>query len=893
MKDIQRKKLAHALVQALGTGFALSLVAGGAAAQQTQKVEKIEVTGSNIKRVDTETASPVQIITQDDLRRSGATTVAEALRDLPLANAGSLNDLATSNSFAVGSSSISLRGLGAQATLVLLNGRRLASYGLSNGGQIQFVNLDTLPLAAIERIEILKDGASAIYGSEAMAGVINIILRKDFRGAEVGGSFSTREDNEHQVWRANGTIGFGDRVKDRFNGMLNFEHYERKAEKFRTTEPFLTRVEYQSIFGTGTALSTFAYPGNYRRLTGTPFGTTPAGAAIASQPAPGCTPVVGTQCFFDQYADISIIPKAKRNTGFASFTYDITGNLSAFAEFSLSQNKTTFTSAPALLGENATRWFNINTLALERLALTFPVGNPNNPYSVPVGFRHRFVELGIQQRIVDTEATRFLAGLRGNFGAWDWETAGLFMKSDTEVQYTGLLRATVLRPLIANGGYNFIQPTNNSPAVLASVSPQIRNIGDSEMTSFDIKASRELMQMRGGPLGLALGLEFRKEKLNTAPDSLFTGAEIVGFGASSASGDRHVTSAFAELAIPVTTALEAQLALRTDRYSDYGSSTTPKVGVKWKVLPSLALRGTYSEGFRAPSLPEISKSLSAGFYNGFTDSRRCPTTRLPADCQGSFPVLFGANPNLKAEESKSFTTGVVWSPSNETSVALDVYRIRRENEIGLLDPSFLIINETRFPNAVTRGPVDIPGLPGPLISFDSRYANLGETTVKGIDLELQQRFNLGDSGRLSAQVVANYVDSYKNSPNKGEEAVEYNGTYNQPRVRANASVTWEYRNWSVTPSVNYTGRFKYIGTPYDTCALEGLYDEGCVTKAWTTVNLFVQTEPIKNLRVSLGVRNIHDKQPPFDGHQPTLMFNPTYHNPYGRYYTLSAAYRFR
>ncbi len=886
MKDIKRKKLAHALVQALGTGIALSLVAGGAAAQQTKKVEKIEVTGSNIKRVDTETASPVQIITQDDLRRSGATTVAEALRDLPLANAGSLNDLATSNSFAVGSSSISLRGLGAQATLVLLNGRRLASYGLSNGGQIQFVNLDTLPLAAIERIEILKDGASAIYGSEAMAGVINIILRKDFRGAEVGGSFSTREDNEDQVWRVNGTLGFGDRVKDRFNGMINFEHYERKAEKFRATEPFLTRPEYQSLFGTGTALSSNAYPGNYRRLSGTPF----PGNSLA---APGCTPLVGVSCVFDQFADISIIPESKRNTGFASFNYDITGNLTAFAEVSLSKNKTTFTSAPALLNELGTSWFNINTLALENLRLTFPVGNPNNPYSVPVGFRHRFLELGTQNRIVDTEATRFLAGLRGNFGAWDWETAGLFMKSETEVQYTGLLRATVLRPLIANGGYNFIQPTNNSPAVLASVSPQIRNIGDSEMTSFDIKASRELMQMRGGPLGLALGLEFRKEKLNTAPDSLFTGAEIVGFGASSASGDRHVTSAFAELAIPVTTALEAQLALRTDRYSDYGSSTTPKVGVKWKVLPSLALRGTYSEGFRAPSLPEISKSLSAGFYNNFTDTRRCPTTQADADCRGSFPVLFGANPNLKAEESKSFTVGAVWQPANETSVALDVYRIRRENEIGLLDPSFLIINETRFPGAVTRGPVDIPGLPGPLISFDSRYANLGETTVKGIDLELQQRFNLGDSGRLSAQVVANYVDSYKNSPNKGEAAVEYNGTYNQPRVRATASVTWEYRNWSVTPSVNYTGRFKLIGTPYDTCFLEGRYDAGCEIKAWTTVNAFVQTEPIKNLRLSLGVRNIQDKQPPFDGNQATLMFNPTYHNPYGRYYTLSAAYRFR
>ena len=889
MKQIHRKRLPSALLAALGTGVVLSVATSGANAQQAQRVEKIEVTGTNIKRVDTETAAPIQIITAEDLKRSGAQTVAEALRDLPLANAGSLNDIATSNSFAVGSSSISLRGLGAQATLVLLNGRRLASYGLANGGQVQFVNLDTLPLAVIDRIEILKDGASAIYGSEAMAGVINIILRKDFTGAEASGSWSTRENGgDFRVWRANATLGMGDLVKDRYNAFINFEHFKRDPVTFRETEPFLTRAQYRDIFGTGTALSSNAYPGNFRRLAGTTPGF--AGNSIA---APGCVPLVGASCVFDQFANISIVPEATRDTGFGSVTVQLGANLSAFAEASVSRNKTIFTSAPSLLNELGTSWFNINTLGLDFLNLIFQRGDPNNPYASAVGFRHRFAELGPTKTTVNTDASRILAGLRGTTARWDWEAAGLYMKSDTDVEYAGRLRASVLRSLIASGGYNFLNPTANSPAVLASVSPTATNNGNSSMTMFDIKASRELMQMAGGPVGLALGLETRKEKLDTTPDRLFTSADIVGFGANSASGDRTVTSAFAELALPVITSVEVQLALRTDRYSDYGTSTTPKVGAKWKVTPSLAFRGTYSEGFRAPALPEIAQSLSAGFYNGFTDTARCPTTHALADCQGSFPVLFGANPNLKAEESKSFTAGVVWEPVKDLAFTLDAYKIKRDNEIGLLDPSFLIVNEARFPGYVHRGPVDIPGIPGPLISFDSRYANLGETTVTGLDLEARHKMDLGEAGRLTMQADVNYIDSYVNSPNKGEVEVDYNGTYNQPRVRARGSVTWDYRNWSVTPSANYVGRFRLNGTPYETCFLEGIYDEGCRIKAWATWNLFVQNEPIKNLLLSVSIRNVQDKKPPFDGNAPTSMFNATYHNPYGRYWTFGVRYKFK
>ena len=881
-----------ALPQALLAALIMTPMAFAQAQTPTaQKVEKIEVTGSNIKRVDAETSAPIQIITAEDLRKSGFTTISEALRNLPIANAGSLNDLATSGSFAVGASFISLRGLGASATLVLLNGRRLANYGFANGGQTQSVNLDTIPFSAIERIEILKDGASAIYGSEAIAGVINVILRKDYVGAQATGSYSINSDSEYKTWRGSITYGLGDLARDRYNVMVNLDHFERERTKFSDSFPFLQRPEYQQLFGTGTGFSSFAFPGNYRRIAGTNTAVIPAGGLAA----PRCTPIIGaaTGCVYNQFAEFDIVPKGKRDTVFAKGTWDIRENLSAFAEASFSKNNTEFQSAPSLLGETNTSWFNINTLAFNTINLTFAPGNPNNPYPFPVGFRHRFVELGNTRTVVDTEAKRVVVGLKGVSGSWDWEVGALHMTSNTTAQYYGRLRASVLRPLIANGGYNFINPSANSAATLAAVSPAPINVGDSQMQIFDAKGSTELMQMSGGALALATGFEYRSEKLNTSPGDLFKTADIVGFGATSASGDRNVTSMYAELSVPFLKNVESQLAIRRDKFSDYGTSTTPKFGIKWKLTPELAFRATTAKGFRAPSLPEISKSFSAGFYNNLVDSRRCPTTGLPADCQASVPVLFGANPGVQPEKSSSGTVGAIWDATKDLSFTYDLYRIRRTNEIGLLDPEFLIANEQRYPGIITRGPVDVAGIPGPLISFQSRYFNLGETTVRGMDFSAKYNMNLGESGKLRWAVDANYVTSYRNSANVGEEAVEYNGTYNQPKIRGTASVSWTYQDWIVTPSVSYTGKFLSIFTPYGSCQSAGFIDYACTVRSTTYQNITVQNESIKNLTLSLNIRNIANNKPALDINQPTRQFNTTFENPYGLYMTASATYKFK
>src|SRR5688572_20988694 len=223
MKHIKRTRLAIALAQALG---ALALAT---AAHAQQRIEKIEVTGSNIKRIDAETPSPVVTITREQIRESGQRDVAELLRSVSAANAGSLIDN-SSGSFSAGAQTVALRGLGSAGTLVLVNGRRMtpAAFADPNNGNSTVYNINAIPIDAIDRIEVLKDGASAIYGSDAMAGVVNIILRRDFRGGEASASYATNGDGDWTTYRASGTLGFGDLNKDRYNVLVSLERYHRE-----------------------------------------------------------------------------------------------------------------------------------------------------------------------------------------------------------------------------------------------------------------------------------------------------------------------------------------------------------------------------------------------------------------------------------------------------------------------------------------------------------------------------------------------------------------------------------------------------------------------------------------------------------------------------------------
>jgi iron complex outermembrane recepter protein len=906
MTHSKMKQLPAALIGALGKGAAVTLLVSPMVfAQQTppaqpaqpQKIEKIEVTGSNIKRVDAEGTAPIQIITREEIERSGKQSVTELLRTLPTNAGGGLTDTFNPASFSGGASTVSLRGLGSAATLVLLNGRRIAPFGPAdpNFGQSGVVNLDALPLDVIDRIEILKDGASAIYGSEAVAGVVNIILRKDFTGAQIGGSFSINRDSEYKIYRATTTLGYGDLARDKYNFFVNYERFERERVTIDNVENY---VVPQALTASPTFQTlrrfTSSFAGSYLRgVYNTATGQATAQAFNAVQPAncnPGAQRIAGI-CRWDVPAKQDLIPKSDRDNIFARGTIDINATLSAFGEAGFNRTKTDFRGNPQVYGDFGS-WYSSDQRRLVNLPEFLPVGNPNNPFTTPIILRHRFVEVGDTNRFITTEAFRGLAGLKGTIGKVDWESAVLYSKNDNEVVNENQIRRSALTAGVLNGTYNFFNPN------AGTLKPNDLRINpvDKSKSSFliyDLKGSSELVQLPGGALALAAGLEYRREDRKSTPDPAKLAGEVVGFGAALSDGKRNVTSGFVEFSIPIVKSLELQLAARTDRYSDYGNSTTPKVAMKWNVLPSLALRGSYAESFRAPSLTEISRSSVTAFTT-VVDPRRCiDGTELA--CLSNIAALLENAQRLDPEKAKSYNIGMVWEPAKDLSFTVDYFDIRRRNEISLLDIDLILANEGatsgRFANRIVRG-LPLPGESvGPLQAVSTFFYNSGGTFVKGWDVEGRWNVNLGEYGKLRNNFALTYYDSYRGNSDADQPVLEFAG-YGFPRARGTAGMAWEYRSFVTGLGVNYNKGYNVLRDPTLTCsAAIRAVQANCTVASNTTFDFALEWKGIKNLTLSFIARNIGDQTPPLDANARPVNF--TYHPFQSVYYTIGGTYRFK
>jgi iron complex outermembrane recepter protein len=896
---------------------ATMVFAGSAFAQQTPpaqpKVEKIEVTGSNIKRVDAETASPIQIITAEEMRATGKQTITEILRILPSAAQGGLNDLTGANSFSSGASTVSLRGLGSASTLVLLNGRRIAPYGLAdpNFGQSAAVNLDAIPFDAVERIEILKDGASAIYGSEAIAGVINIILRKDFKGGIVSLRGQTNLEGQYNTGNASASIGFGDLAKDRYNLFVNLEGFKREQVTFRESEEFLNRNEYSSStrYRTGQrAFSSYA-----PQLNIFPFTffdpSNLSGAFIASiSPASGARSInacpAGQQragesiCRYDTFSDLETVPKSQRANVFARGTFDLSGTTSLFAEASFNQIKTTYVSAPQVAGDFGF-WFASATNRVINMPEVLPPNHPNNPTGDFVGYRYRFSDVGKTGVEVKSDTARVVVGGRTTLGKWDLEAGAMYNQNDTDVTAVNQIRTSVLTNAILNGTYNFANPSAGSVRA-----DQLRvNSKDTAKSSFgvvDFKASTEFGSLPGGPIGFAAGLEYRRENRVATPDVLKTTGEIVGYGAAGSDGDRNVFSAFAELRLPILKNLEVQLAGRTDRYSDYGRSSIPKIGAAWAVSPSFKLRGTYAEGFRAPSLTEITKS-SVSAFTTVEDPILCIDGNQN-QCFQNIGLLIEANPNVRPETAKSYSGGFVLDVAKDVSVSVDYYRIARKNEINILSLSEILNNETsndpRYRGRVVRGAVP-PGQPvGDIQAIRTGFFNFGSTVTSGVDVDLRAAFSLGEWGRVNSNLVVSYTDKYIIQPEAGAAYVSLNGFRDFPRNRASWTNRWEKGNWNTFMIARYMSGFKTYNsgdaTAAATCgsnAAGSVYLGYCRVSEQLTFDLGTEYRGFKNLVVSLTAQNVGNLRP--SGDPLARPVNQEWFSAAGTYFTLGARYTFR
>lgn len=865
---------------AAGIACALGLTAGAAAFPAAAQDVRVEVTGSNIRRVDTESPAPVQVITREEIERSGAQTVNEVIRLIPANQAVAYDDTFISG-FSVGSAGVSLRGLGQRSTLVLINGRRMVNYGFAQNLQDTFVDLNSIPLAAIERIDVLLDGASAIYGSDAIAGVINIILRKDYTGAEISGTLGYASTIEAPEYRANATLGFGDLAKDKYNGFVTFDYYKRDEATW-ADHPMFADADFRR-FGGGT-LERSSTAGTHVRLSGPPLpGNTQAFATCADEVRQGANGA--TTCVYNPNGDRrTLIPETERAGVFGRLTYAINPDLEAFGEFGYNHNETSRKFQAPFIQETSVVFGPAIGAASARPIL--PVGNPNNPFTAPVTFRYAFREFGPRTAEVESDTIRALAGLRGTIASrWDWEVGALWARNEADQVNYGNVSWSALQASIADGSYNFLNPGATPQSVLNAVNATTTRVSTSELYAFDAKISGEVFKFDGNSVTAAAGMEFRNESIDDVPSANLLAGDIVGAGSTGTKGDRDVWAGWVEALIPFGKTVELQLAGRYENYSDYGSSAVPKAAVRWQPLPNLLLRASAGKGFRAPTLPEISDSNSY-FFVTVVDSTRCAINEdycAPQSTSGSF----ASNRDLEAEESTNWVVGGVWEPLRNVSIGLNYYDIKQKKLIQAPDFQDVLDNEALRPGDVIRAAPTAQeiadGVPGSILVIASRYENLGTVRTKGMDGDISIRQDIEGLGRGTLAFAGAYIFSFEQPPAPGAPAEQLAGNYNYPRFKGTLALGLERGPWAGGINFNYIHRYNKSSS-----AAPAQQD----MESWGTTDLQLAYSGWKNAKVVVGVRNVTDEWPVFDS-SSSARYDFSQHNPRGRFWYLTGTYTFK
>ncbi len=958
----------------VATGVALSLmVVDSTYAQQAapvpQQIERIEITGSSIRRADAETASPIQIITKQEIEQAGKGTVSEYLQTLTADGQGSVPFTYGRGFSGATSSGISLRGLGANATLVLINGRRVATAVLADDFQRSYVDLNQIPMEAIERIEVLKDGASSTYGSDAVAGVVNVILKKNFNGSVAKITYGVSEKGDGNETRAAITHGFGDFAKDGYNFLVNAELGKRDSIYYRDRigrgsvgvsaigqapwgfDPNSSSNNTARVGGNGwipvnaagirlNNSQTASIVGNVRNPTtnnyysrsdpaGVGFTRNFSGAATfcnANVNLPQNNPAGG--CITDlRQAVNQIQPEHETGNFLGRFTMRVNNDVEAFAEAGYFSTKSRVDGLP--IASNA--GYNTIIGAVSRAAVAL-IGatHPDNPY-FGTAARLSYLPLfdpgvGVSGTNSKSHTARFMAGLKGTLSGWDFDTAVSFSESNQTDTSTKAMNRRVLDALINPTAANMAAASAFSPAYASLPAGTVWRIGEnaglnspalygalladksregySRQYGVDLKVSREFGKLDGGPIGVAFGVEARHEATNLG---LFDGlGDFIGLSLTSYSGKRDITAAFAETLLPVLKQLELSAAIRVDNYSDAGSSWTPKAGAKWKPLDSLAVRGTVSRGFRAPSFPEVSPQVVATF-GGTTidDNARCAAGVPASTCKGISPTFAATgNPALKPEKSESVTLGIVWDLTAKTSLTADLWRIKRKGLPVTGDGQAAVDagNVLRDPTSkVTTTD------PGPLVNVFVGYENSDESLTRGFDIEAKHRWDLaGNMGQVTGTITWSHLLTQRVIG--GGVIHDYAGTHGDcnitncigsPKEKVSFAATWDTTQFRLGANVNYRGSMSNKDEQSNTdCNQQQAngsdFPSGCKVKSFTTLDLSGAWKFGKNTELFGSVANVFDTKPPVDFYTyGAIGYNPLdYSGAIGRFFRIGLKHRF-
>lgn len=879
---MQQKKLIKAIKQSIALSLGLFSVLSFAEEPKAKSaVQKISVTGSSIKGVSAQSASPITILKTEDLAKQGVTTAEQALS---MISANQSTFVAANN---VGTSGTSgsvadLRGLGPNKTLVLLNGRRLANTPYDSST----VDLSTLPLALIERIEVLKDGASAIYGTDAIGGVINFITKKNYVGAGASVDIAIPEAAGGKTQQYSFFAGHGDLEQQGYNvfAALNYRHQDAVMASQRT---FSQRGGILPELGLNVT-SSATFPANIAGI-GNPYAVAGCGGNPNNHAELG-------YCRYNAVANVGIVPESATMSVLGRGTYKLNDNLNATFEYMHSEDELTVTVAPDVMLGGGDDYF------ISADSPYYP-GNGITPTMDGITGQELSLNLRAQagNRISERFATsnRVLAGLEGSLGHWDLDTAIQYAQSKVQDRFvSGYVNNQLVRDGLASGVLN---PFGASADANYWDDLDVRGMSlEAELKSFnfDITLSRPIYTLPAGEVGFAIGAALRKDdwfyKQNAAVNSLVEGSGADATAADN-SGDRQVQAIYSELQIPILKSLTAQVAARYDHYSDFGGTLNPKLALRWQPTKTLMLRSSFSTGFRAPSLYELNYSSSlTNTASSWNDPLLCPNGNVATggsqirDCNIQFKTLVSGNQDLEPETSTSYNLGVVFQPIKNLVLTADYFNIEVKNQINVVSESAIFQDTEKYADRFVRNADQS------LAYIDQTYSNMGATQTSGVDLGLQWRSPVSQYGRLGLSLEGTYVDTFRFKVDANSDWDSSLGRYNNaagqetnsvvPRWKHTANINWNFKDWHLNLQQNF---FKgYLD--------QNSNGQNHRVSDYTVYNLSGTYSGFKKLSLTLGIKNLFDTDPPATNSIDNFQYgyDPRYSDPLGRTYYGRFSYKF-
>ncbi len=835
-----------------------------------ENVERIEVTGTRIKRTDIQGPSPIQSINKDDIANFGFDNLQQLLERMPAVGAGTFSTRGNSqDSTANGGAAVSLRGLGADATLVLINGRRVSMSAFAEDATNSFVDINSIPVSAIERVDILKDGASAIYGSDAVAGVVNIILKKDIDGLQVNLGYGAESGTDYNEQTA--SIVWGN-ISDKGNSSIILDYFKNDALTADQLGRFGTAN--QTPYGGEDFRSSRGFPGYfYVDDVKTIDPNCPADSATSSG-----------SCLFD-YGPFNLsIPKSERVGAIGQFEYHLGDDLTAFLEVAMQHNTSEAGGAATPLDEKA--------------GLTVPGTHPNNPWGqdIKIG-RFRTVDAGPRRWDIESDSMRAVLGLRGSINEWDWEVSaqkGRSKSVQTGDQSQGWIRVDYLQREIDAGRYNPFGGTVNPQEVINDITTNLTRLGKSNLTSYDAHITGSAFELAGREVMMAAGAEYRKENVSDIPDIQFQKGLIFGTEAVTAMGERSQYAGYLEFSIPVTDTFEVQLAGRYDHYSDFGSTTNPKIAFKWGISDDLSARASWSTGFRAPSLAQVGLGPSEKSIF-FEDTYRCSADA--ADCGVlDYNVLFagsefnGGEP-LKPEESETWNVGMIWAPSQQFDIGFDIWGITQDGKIDaepLGDIYQTHCNDQNSQTCVRLQPLTGQTL-GTLDVIHASLKNISSQEVQGLDISTHYGLEMDNYGDLKFGLEWNYMHNFEKAD------LDYTGEYRYPQYRWLATTNWSMDRFSANLNLSYIGEFEDTPDINFDGTLDFEENQSRMVTSQVLVDIQGGYMVTDNIRWTVGVNNLLDESPPFaigDADSDLYGYVLATHNPRGRYIYTKVSFQF-